>query len=67
MRRQTEPHWDVEPQLALRAAIPSESRAWLAQVAHAPAPLDVRRWQRRAARGITWNRNGIDAERRGTH
>jgi hypothetical protein len=42
-------------------------RSWLPQVTQGTQPLDVSRWQTRAARGISWNRTGNAIHRRLAH
>jgi hypothetical protein len=66
MRRQYQPHWEPEPQLAVHEAT-RLTQSWLCTAAQTTTTLDVRRWQKRAARGLSWNRNGLGAERRKSH
>jgi hypothetical protein len=57
---------DAEPMLAA-ISLESAHRSWLPQVAQTMPPLDVSRWQTRAARGISWHRSGNAIHRRLAH
>jgi hypothetical protein len=68
MQRQSDCRGTAAPQLQLQVVAPtrSERRWWPALLATPPA-LDPLLWQRRAARGYTWHRNGLEVDHRRRH